>query len=172
MGWSQSSQLFCNEKIARGANTMRTHNAALKPFDVTQIEGEIHEAVQQRPPRIQPVESTPRALGVPDYVNHREDVSEIGKLSAEALVREYEVTAKEIEAVGDFVKEMAQRCEQLTTSAASMLKDIKSTAARYRKEGKRIFNEIESCSSATDEVRQLCETFRDKIAAKSAEGAP
>jgi signal transduction protein with GAF and PtsI domain len=151
---------------------MRTHTVALKPFDVTQIEGEIHEAVQHRPPRIQPVESTPRALSVPDYVNHREDVSEIGKLSAEALVREYEVTAKEIEAVGDFVKEMAQRCEQLTTSAATMLKDIRSTAARYRKEGKRIFNEIESCSSATDEVRQLCESFRDKIAAKSAEGAP
>ena len=77
---------------------------------------------------------------------------------------------EEIEAVGEFVKEMAQRCEQLTTSASVMLKEIKATAARYRKEGKRIFNEIESCSSATDEVRQLCETFRDRIAAKSPEG--
>ena len=73
--------------------------------------------------------------------------------------------------MGEFVKEMAQRCEQLTTSASSMLKDIKTTAARYRKEGKRIFNEIESCSSATDEVRQLCETFRDKIATKSRRGS-
>jgi hypothetical protein len=50
-----------------------------------------------------------------------------------------------------------------------MLKDIKGTAARYRKEGKRIFNEIESCSSATDEVRRMCESFRDKIEAKSSE---
>jgi signal transduction protein with GAF and PtsI domain len=151
--------------------TMRGHNIAVRPFDVTQIEGEIHEAVQQRPPRIQAVDPVPRVPGVPDYVNHREDVSEIGRLSAEAIVREYEVTAKEIEAVGDFVREMAQRCEQLTTSASAMLKEIKTTAARYRKEGKRIFNEIESCSSATDEVRQLCESFRDKIAAKTTEGA-
>jgi hypothetical protein len=73
--------------------------------------------------------------------------------------------------LGEFVKEMAQRCEQLTSTAATMLKDIKTTAARYRKEGKRIFNEIESCSSATEEVRRLCEGFRDKISAKTTEGA-
>ncbi|HET7887172.1 MAG TPA: hypothetical protein VFL62_13170 [Bradyrhizobium sp.] len=149
---------------------MRGHNTAARPFDISQIEGEIHEAVVHRTPHIQPVDSVPRVLAVPDYVNHREDATEIGKLSAEAIVREYELTAKEIEAVGEFVKEMAQRCEQLTTSASAMLKDIKATAARYRKEGKRIFNEIESCSSATDEVRQLCETFRDRIAAKAPEG--
>lgn len=155
---------------------MRPNNAvvkpytAAKPFDVGQIEGEIHEAVQQMPTRIQAVEPAPRVISVPDYVSHREDVSEIGKLSAEAIIREYEVTAKEIEAVGEFVREMAQRCEQLTTSASAMLKEIKTTAARYRKEGKRIFNEIESCSSATDEVRQLCESFRDKLAAKTTEG--
>ena len=150
---------------------MRGHNAAARPFDVSQIEGEIHEAVQQRAPRIQALDPMPRIPGVPDYVSHREDVSEIGNLSAEAIVREYEATAKEIEAVGEFVREMAQRCEQLTTSASTMLKEIKTTAARYRKEGKRIFNEIESCSSATDEVRQLCDSFRDKISAKTTEGA-
>jgi len=142
----------------------------MRPFDVGQIEGDIREAVQQRPPHIQAVEHVTRPPAVPEYVSHREDVTEIGKLSAEALVREYEVTAKEIEAIGEFVKEMAQRCEQLTSSASDMLKDIRATAARYRKEGKRIFNEIESCSSATDEVRRLCETFRDKIATKAAEG--
>src|SRR5579872_1894791 len=148
---------------------MRPQNAAAKPFNVGEIEGEIHEAVMYRPPHIQAVESMPRALAVPDYVNHHEDATKIGKLSAEAIVKEYEVTAKEIEAVGEFVKEMAHRCEQLTTSASEMLKEIKATAARYRKEGKRIFNEIESCSSATDEVRQLCGTFRDRIAAKTAD---
>jgi hypothetical protein len=106
---------------------------------------------------------------VPEYVAHRDDISEIGKLSAEAIVREYEETAKEIEAMGGVVREMVQRCEQLSATASNMLKDIRGTAARYRKEGKRIFNEIESCSSATDEVRRMCETFRDKIATKAEE---
>jgi signal transduction protein with GAF and PtsI domain len=144
-------------------------NAVVKPFDVSRLEEEVREAAQQHPPHIQALERAPRiAPPVPDYVSHRDDTTEIGKLSAEAIVKEYEETAKEIEAMGDVVREMVQRCEQLTSSASTMLKDIKTTAARYRKEGKRMFNEIESCSSATDEVRRLCEAFRDKIAAKEA----
>ena len=152
---------------------MKSQNAAVRPFDVTRLEEDVREAVTQRP-HIQAVDYTPRTAPppVPEYVSHRDDVSEIGRLSAEAIVREYEETAKEIEAMGGTVREMVQRCEQLSASASAMLKDIKSTAARYRKEGKRIFNEIESCSSATDEVRRMCESFRDKIAAKAPETAP
>ena len=152
---------------------MRVQNAAVKPFDVTRLEDEVRDVVQQRQPPVQAVDYTPRptAPPVPEYVSHREDVTEIGKLSAEAIVKEYEATAKEIEAMGEFVKEMVQRCEQLTASSAAMLKDIKLTAMRYRKEGKRMFDEIEQCSKATDEVRSLCESFRDKIAAKATEEA-
>lgn len=147
---------------------MRSQNAAAKPFDVARLEEDVRDAVAQRP-HIQAVEYTPRTAPppVPEYVAHRDDVTEIGKLSAEAIVKEYEETAKEIEAMGGMVREMVQRCEQLSASASAMLKDIKSTAARYRKEGKRMFNEIESCSSATDEVRRMCETFRDKIETKT-----
>ncbi len=152
---------------------MRSQNAAVKPFDVTRLEEDVREAVTQRP-HIQAVDYTPRTAPppVPEYVSHRDDVTEIGRLSAEAIVREYEETAKEIEAMGGTVREMVQRCEQLSASASAMLKDIKSTAARYRKEGKRIFNEIESCSSATDEVRRMCESFRNKIETTSGETAP
>jgi len=75
--------------------------------------------------------------------------------------------AQEIEAMGEIVRDMVQRCEQIAASASTMLQDVKTTAMRYRKEGKRMFNEIESCSSATDEVRRMCETFRDKIETKA-----
>jgi len=146
---------------------MRAQN--VKPFDVSRLEVEVQEAVQQRQSHVQAVDYVPRS--VPDYVKHRDDVTEIGKLSAEAIVKEYEATAKEIEAMGQTVNEMVQRCDQLTSSASAMLKDIKATAARYRKEGKRMFDEIEQCSTATDEVRRMCEGFRDKLAAKVAESA-
>ncbi|MBR1125002.1 hypothetical protein JQ628_26010 [Bradyrhizobium lablabi] len=152
---------------------MRTQqNGVVKPFDASRLEGEVRDAVQQSQPRVQALDFLPRtalAPRVPDYVSHRDDVTEIGKLSAEAIVKEYEETAKEIETMGDVVREMVQRTEQLTASASAMLADIKATAARYRKEGKRMFTEIESCSSATDEVRRLCESFRDKLAAREAE---
>ncbi|HEY2445585.1 MAG TPA: hypothetical protein VGI20_07600 [Rhizomicrobium sp.] len=137
---------FRAAKAIRGVSVMRGQNVAArlfdaKSFDSGQLEGDIRDAVQQRPPHIQAVEIVPRPAEpeLPDYVSHRDDVSEIGKLSAEAM--------------------------------ASMLKDIKATTTRYRQEGKPIFNEIEFCSSATDEVRKLCEAFRDEIAAKTAEGA-
>jgi hypothetical protein len=151
---------------------MRGQTGAVKQFDPVRLEGEVREAVQQGHPYIQALDFVPRttvAPPVPEYVSHRDDVSEIGKLSAEAIVKEYEETAKEIEAMGEVVREMVRRCEQLSNSASGMLRDIKATAARYRKEGKRMFTEIESCSSATDEVRRLCEAFRDKIAVKESE---
>ena len=153
---------------------MRTQSAVVKPFDASKLEDEVRESVQQNRPHIQVHENVPRAVlapPVPEYVIHREDVSEIGKLSAEAIAKEYEETAREIEAMGDVVREMVTRCDQLSASASSMLKDIKSTAARYRKEGKRMFTEIESSSSAADEVRRLCEDFRDKLAARQPEPA-
>jgi hypothetical protein len=149
---------------------MKVQNSAVKPFDASRLEGEVREAVQNHP-HIHAVDfiSQGPVPPVPEYVSHREDVSEIGKLSAEAIVKEYEETAKEIETMGQVVKEMVQRCEQLTSSASAMLKDIKATASRYRKEGKRMFTEIEACASATDEVRRLCGSFRDKLAARESE---
>jgi phage host-nuclease inhibitor protein Gam len=146
---------------------MRAQSSAARQFDPARLEGEVREVVQQNHSHVQSLDFTPRTIStapVPDYVSHRDDVSEIGKLSAEAIVKEYEETAREIEAMGDVVKDMVQRCDQLTASASAMLKDIKATATRYRNEGKRMFAEIESCSSATDEVRRMCEAFRDKLA--------
>jgi phage host-nuclease inhibitor protein Gam len=151
---------------------MRTQQSGVvKPFDANRLEGEVRDAVQQSHPQVQALDFRPRPLAprVPDYVSHREDISEIGKLSAEAIVKEYEETAKEIETMGNVVREVVQRCEQLTSAASAMLTDIRATAERYRKEGKRMFTEIESCSSATDEVRRLCEASRDKLAAREAE---
>lgn len=153
---------------------MRPQSALVKPFDASKLEDEVRETVHQSRPYLPPNDHVPRAVltpPVPEYVTHRDDVSEIGKLSAEAIVKEYEETAKEIEAMGDVVRDMVKRCDELSASASSMLKDIRLTASRYRKEGKRMFAEIESCSSAADEVRKLCEDFRDKLAAKEIEGS-
>jgi hypothetical protein len=44
----------------------------------------------------------------------------------------------------------------------------KETAGRYREEAKRVFRQIENCSQATAEVRNICTELREKIAARSA----
>lgn len=152
---------------------MRAQNAAAKPFDVSRFEDEVRDVVQQTGSHVLAIDHWPRtpAPPVPEYVSHREGATEIGKLSAEAIVQEYEAAAKEIEAMGEVMKAMVQRCEQLASSASAMLEDIKTTAQRYRNEGKRIFDEIESCSTMTDDVRRLCGAFRDKITEKATEAA-
>ena len=101
-----------------------------------------------------------RVMPLPEYVTHRDGVSEIGMLSAEAVVREYENAAKEIEAMG---KETARRCVEITANVVNMLDDVRTTAAHFRKEAQRIFNDIESCSALTEEVRSTCGALKKKI---------
>jgi hypothetical protein len=104
------------------------------------------------------------ALAMPDYVEHRDGATEIGKLSAEAIAREYEVAAKEIEATRTELIERAKQCETMIRDTLAVADEIKEVATRYREQGKRIFIEIENCSELAAEVRKTCNELSDKIA--------
>ena len=102
---------------------------------------------------------------MPDYVEHKEGVNKVGKLSAEAVVREYDAAVKEIEALGAELTEAAKKCEAVVAAVYSMVTEIRELAASYREEGKRYFLQIEECSLMTSEVRTVCEALKKKIAA-------
>jgi len=112
--------------------------------------------------------SMPDVMAIPDYVEHTKGATEIGKLSAEAIVREYEAAAKDIEAMGVELVERVKQCEAMTRDALAVTEEMKDTAARYRTEAKRLFLQIESCSLLTAEVRNTCTELKEKIAASSA----
>ena len=101
---------------------------------------------------------------MPDYVEHKEGVNKAGKLSAEAVVREYDAAVKEIEALGAELTEAAKKCEAMVAGVHSMVNEIKELATNYREEGKRYFLQIEECSLTTSEVRTVCEALKKKIA--------
>jgi methyl-accepting chemotaxis protein len=103
-------------------------------------------------------------LPLPSYAEHREGATEIGKLSAEAVVRDYEAAAKEIEAMGAELQDAARRCEAMTSRVHQMVAEVKDLAADYREEGKRIFLQIEDVTLMTEEVRKTCTTLKGKIA--------
>src|SRR5690242_5477269 len=86
------------------------------------------------------------SLEMPEYVEHRPGATEIGKLSAEAVVREYEAAAKEIEAVGVGLIERVTQCQAMANEAFAVTEELKEIAERYREEAKRVFLQIESCS--------------------------
>jgi hypothetical protein len=148
-------------------------------FSTINLEREIEDEFRNRPParEAQPSDFAPPAvhapaLSMPDYVEHREGATEIGKLSAEAVVREYESAAKEIEAMGVELIERVRQCEDMTRDALSVIDEMKQTAARYRTEAKRIFLEIEDCSLVTAEVRKVCNELIEKIAGSAATQKP
>lgn len=137
---------------------------------LNEMEREIEAEVQNRPalhePR--PLKSLSSAgapsMAMPDYVEHRDGATEIGKLSAEAVVREYEAAAKEIEAVGAELTERMKQCEAMTRDAFAVTEELREIAERYREEAKRVFVQIENCSLLTAEVRKTCTDLKEKIA--------
>jgi len=141
-------------------------------FNVVDMEREIEEQVRnsppirdQRPVNFAPPRVRAPALSIPDYVEHREGATEIGKLSAEAVVREYEAAAKDIEAMGAELIERVKQCEAMIRDALAVTEEMKETAARYREEAKRIFLQIENVTLMTAEVRKTCSELKEKIAA-------
>jgi hypothetical protein len=141
-------------------------------FDAIDIEREIEEEFRKLPPirEPQPVDFAPPSVGapdlaMPDYVEHRDGATEIGKLSAEAVVREYEAAAKDIEDLGAELVGHVKRCETMTREALAVIEELKDTAGRYREEAKRVFLQIENCSLVTAEVRKTCAAMKQKISA-------
>ena len=146
---------------------------------LTDLDREIAAAVRNAPSvqRSRPDDiATPTVsapdLAMPEYVEHHDGATEIGKLSAEAVVREFEAAAKEIETMGEELIERVKQCDVLTRDAFAVTEELKATAARYREEAKRIFVQIENCSLVMAEVRTTCTELRDKIAIPIAADLP
>lgn len=140
-------------------------------FDVIDIEREIEEEFRKLPStrEPQPTDFAPPSvsapnLSMPDYVEHRDGATEIGKLSAEAVVREYEAAAKDIEDLGVELVEYVKQCETMSREALEVIDELKETAGRYREEAKRVFLQIENCSLVTAAVRKTCAEMKEKIA--------
>lgn len=162
---------FTTEFVNKGVLVM-VKPIAGQVLDLVDLEREIEAQVrrspsirEQRPGNFAPLTLRAPSLAMPDYVEHREGATEIGKLTAEAIVREYETAAKEIEEMGGELIECAKRCEAMTRDVLAATDEMKQTAARYREEAKRIFVEIENCTAMTAEVRKTCTELKEKIVA-------
>jgi len=126
-----------------------------KALDLARLEAEVAAALPARP--------APSVLALPDYVEHRDGVSRVGQLSAEAVVRDYESAAKEIEAMGAELVSAAKKCEAMTSEVHTAIAFMRDTAASYREEAKKIFKRIEDCALFTEDVRKTCETVKRRM---------
>src|SRR5215470_3449634 len=90
-------------------------------------------------------------------------VPRVGALSAEAMVRDHESAAKEIEAMGAELISAAKNCEAMTAEVHNAIAYMREIAAAYREEAKKIFKRIEDCALFTEDVRKTCETIKRRI---------
>lgn len=137
----------------------RLHRNA--PLDLVKLEEDVVGSL----PAIGSLPATkPAPSGqMPDYVVHEEGVTRVGALTAEAVVRDYEAAAKEIEAMGAELIDAAKRCEAMTAEVHNAIAFMRETAASYREEAKKIFKRIEECAIFTEQVRKTCETVKLKM---------
>ena len=141
-----------------------------------EVQAEVHNSHQPRQPSpvdfVTPMTAAPD-MAMPDYVEHSDGATEIGRLSAEAVVREYEAAAKDIEKLGEELAAQVKQCEAMSREAFAATAELKETAERYREEARRVFLQIENCSLKTSEVRKLCGELKDKISvAPAIDAAP
>jgi hypothetical protein len=72
-----------------------------------------------------PFEKTRSQIQAGAAFEHREGATEIGKLTAEAVVGEYETAAREIEGMGAQLIDCIKRCEAMTRDAFLVIEEIK-----------------------------------------------
>ena len=96
-------------------------------------------------------------------MEHQDGVPPVGALSAEAVVRDYETAAREIEAMGAERVEAAKKCEAMTAEVHTAIAYMRDTAAAYREDAKKIFKRIEDCALFTQNVRKTCEEVKRKM---------
>ena len=137
---------------------------------LTDLERQIQDELlrsepRYRDPRISRLPTILSAAMMPeDYIEHSDAATDIGRLSAEAVVSEYEAAAKEIEAMGSELLKRAKQCEMMMAEALTVTEELKEVAAQYRAEAARVSDHIENCSQLVTNVRKTCIELRDRIA--------
>ena len=141
-----------------------------KALDLAKLEADVAEALPGSTSSLPSIKGLPsvQSESMPDYVEHQDGVPRVGALSAEAVVRDYEAAAREIEAMGAELISAAQKCEAMTAEVHNAISYMRDTAATYREEAKKIFKRIEDCALLTEDVRKTCETVKRRIEGNNA----
>ena len=118
--------------------------------------------------------TTSASLPLPDYVEHREEVSDVGRLSAQAVAAEYESAAVDIEKLAQGLIEMAAKCNEDTAMVVKHNEMVRAkmdeqvtacmaAAQLYRDEAKAAFDKIQTKSLLIDDARRTLQAMLERI---------
>jgi uncharacterized coiled-coil DUF342 family protein len=88
---------------------------------------------------------------------------DLGRMSAEAVLTQYEAAAKAVEEMGDAVKERVRNIAGALLECDADMKEIAETAASIREKGKHVQVQIEEASALSSSIRSACIEFKKKV---------
>jgi hypothetical protein len=135
-------------------------------FDVSSIEDEIGGLVRHDNERRAFNTGHPkpdRALHQLAPPDDQPSVDSIGQVTAEAVMAQYEAAAKTIEAMREPMKNWTDHCQTALADLKAAMEYIDETAKRFRELGQTTHDRIQRSSAAITEVRQTCDSIREKI---------
>lgn len=137
-----------------------------RPFDANDLgslETEISEMVRAYPATRErgPQEFAPVQL--PNYVEHAEGIDAVGKITAEAVVTQYEELAKTIEQMRDPLRRWIDEYDKAITELKAEIASLDDKAKTIREQAAGAFERLQKSSLAIAEVRKVCGDITRKI---------
>ena len=123
---------------------------------VTDLEADI-QSVLRSPPVITEQRATPLM-----HTKMRE-LDDLGRMSAEAVLTQYEATARAVETMGNEVKEMVKKLGEALIECDVDMKHVAETAAAIREKGRHSQVLIEQVSALSTNIREACAEFKRKV---------
>jgi hypothetical protein len=88
---------------------------------------------------------------------------DLGRMSAEAVLTQYEAAAKAVEEMGIAVKDRVRNIAASLLECDQDMKEIAETATAIREKGKLVQVQIEEASALSNSIRAACVDFKKKV---------
>jgi len=89
--------------------------------------------------------------------------ADLGRLSAEAVQAQYENAAREVEEMGNAIKDRIQKLEAALRECDADMKYVAEAAIAIREKGKHVHLQIQEASTLSQEIRAAASEFTKKV---------
>jgi hypothetical protein len=132
--------------------------------DLEELERTIREAPQppareDHRPAARPAPRPPVRISTPDNT----PLDDLGRMSAEAVLTQYEAAAKAVEDMGISVKDRVNKIAAALLECDADMKEIAETAKSIREKGEHVRAQIEEASALSNDIRAACIEFKKKV---------
>jgi uncharacterized coiled-coil DUF342 family protein len=90
-------------------------------------------------------------------------LDDLGRMSAEAVLTQYEAAAKAVEEMGVSVKDRVAKIASALLECDKDMKEIAETAKSIREKGEHVRAQIEEASALSNDIRNACIEFKRKV---------